>query len=99
MFVLSDSFGKAVEEGLHRRRIGIGHEQGESVISAWLHGRENIGEGEAPIAEPWRTLPALPPDMTDAALLADARLVLEEKTKALLFMRTLNFFQKRQSPF
>ena len=99
MFVISDGFGKAVEEGLHRRRIGIGHQQCESVIGAWLHGREDIGEGEALIAEPRRTLPALPPDMTDAALLADARLVLEEQAKALLFMRTLNFFQKRRSPF
>ena len=99
MFVISDGFGKAVEEGLHRRRIGIGHHQRESVVRAWLHGREDIGEGEAPIAEPRRTLAALPPDMADAALLADARLVLEEQAKALAFMRILNFFQKRRSPF
>jgi hypothetical protein len=84
---------------LHRRRIGIGHHQRESIVSAWLHGGEDIGEGEALIAEPRRALPALPPDMTDAALLADARLVLEEEAKALIFVRILNFFQKRRSPF
>ena len=99
MFVISDGFGKAVEEGLHRRRIGIGHHQRESVISAWLNGSEDIGEGEAPVAEPRRPLAALPPDMTNAALLADARLVLKEQAKALVFVRILNFFQKRRSPF
>ena len=99
MFVISDGFRKAVEEGLHSRRIGIGHHQRESIISARLNGSEDIGEGEAPIAEPWRPLAALPPYMANAALLADARLVLEEQAKALIFVRTLNFFQKRRSPF
>ena len=99
VFILSDGFGEAVEEGLHRRRIGIGHRQRESMIGAWLNGGEDIGEGEAPVAKPRRALAAPPPDMTNAALLADARLVLEEQAKALIFVRTLNFFQKRRSPF
>lgn len=86
MFVLSDGFGKAVEEGLHRRRIGIGHHKREGVVRARLHGGEDIGEGEAPVAEPRRPLAAPPPDMADAAFLADARLVLEEQTQALVFM-------------
>jgi hypothetical protein len=71
---------------LHRLRIGIGHDQCEGVVRARLHGREDIGEGEAPVAKPRRTLAAPPPDMTDATLLADARLVLEEQTNALAFM-------------
>ena len=84
---------------MHRRRIGIGHHQRESIVRAWLHGCEDIGEGEAPIAEPRRTLAALPPDMANAALLADARLVLEEQAKALAFMTSTDGFQQRRSPF
>ena len=99
MLILSKRLGKAVEEGLHRRRIGIGHHQRESVVRAWLHGCEDVGEGEAPIAEPRRTLPALPPDMTNATLLTDARLVLEEQAKAFAFMMSTDGFQQRRSPF
>ena len=99
MFIRSDGFGKAVEEGLHRDRIGIGHHQSKSIISARLHGGEDIGESEAPVAKPRRPLAALPPDMADAALLADARLVLEEQAQALILVRTLNVFQERRSPF
>ena len=45
MFVFSDSFRKAVEKGLHRRRIGIGHRQREGIVGARLNGGEDIGEG------------------------------------------------------
>ncbi len=79
MVVLGERLGKAVEEGLHRRRIDIGHHERESIVRTWLHGCEDVGEGEALIAEPRRALSALPPDMTNAALLTDARLVLEEQ--------------------
>ena len=99
MLILSKRLGKAVEEGLHRRRIGIGHHQCETIVRAWLHGCEDIGKGEAPIAEPRRTLPALPPDMTNATLLTDARLVLEEQAKAFAFMMSTDGFQQRRSPF
>jgi hypothetical protein len=86
MLVIRDGFGKAVQKGLHCRRIGIGHHQRKGVICAGLYGSEDIGEGEALVAEPRRSLAALPPDMADAALLADARLVLEEQAQALVFM-------------
>jgi hypothetical protein len=99
MFVLRKGFCKAVEEGLHRRRIGIGHDEREGVVRARLHGGEDIGEGEALVANPQRALAALPPNVADAALLADARLVLEEQAEALIFMRILKIFQKRRSPF
>ncbi len=56
MFVLSDGFGEAVQEGLHRHRIGVGHHQRKSVVRARLHGGENIGEGEAPVAKSRRPL-------------------------------------------
>ncbi len=99
MVILGEGFGKAVEEGLHRRRIGIGHHQRKRVVGAWLHGREDIGEGEALIAKPRRTLAALPPDMADAPLLADARLVLEEQAKTLVLMPYTDGLQERRSPF
>jgi hypothetical protein len=86
VLVLGNGFGEAVEEGLHRRRIRIGHHQREGVVRARLHGSEDVGEGETLVAKPRRTLPALPPDVTDAPLLADARLVLEEQPQALVFM-------------
>lgn len=96
MVILGEGFGKAVEEGLHRRRIGIGHHQCESIVSAWLHGREEIGEGEALIAKPWRALAALPPDMADAAFLADACLILKKQAKALAFMTYTDGLQQRR---
>jgi hypothetical protein len=37
--------------------------------------------------------------MTNAALLADARFVLQEQAKALAFMTKADCFQKRRSPF
>jgi hypothetical protein len=74
MFVSGNGFGEAVQERLHRRRTGIGHQQCEGVVSARLNGGEDIREGEPLIAKPRRALAALPPDMADAALLADARI-------------------------
>jgi len=84
---------------LHRRRIGIGQHQREGVVRARLHGGEDIGGGEAFIAKPWRALAALPPDMADAPLLADARLVLEEQADALAFMTCTDGSQQRRGSF
>jgi hypothetical protein len=86
MFVLSQRFGKAVKEGLHRRCIGVRHDEREGVISARLHGGEDIGEGKALIAKARRALAPLPPDVADASLLPDPGFVLEEHAKALVFV-------------
>jgi hypothetical protein len=51
------------------------------------------------IEEARRPLAALPPDVADASLLADSRLVLEIEAQALVSMRTLNFFQGSQGSF
>jgi hypothetical protein len=99
MFVISDGFRKAVEEDLHRRRIRIGHHEREGVVCARLYGREDIGEGETPVAEPLRALAALPPDMADAALLTDARLVLEEQAETLAFMTYTDGSQQHWGSF
>ena len=42
---------------------------------------------------------ALPPDMTDAALLADARFVLEEQAQALAFMTYTDVSKKHGGSF
>jgi hypothetical protein len=93
MLVIGDGFCEAAKEGLHRRRIGVGQHQREGMTGARFDGSEDISEGEALIAKPGRALAALPPDMADAALLADTRLVLKEQPEALVFMRMLNVFQ------
>jgi hypothetical protein len=69
------------------------------MTGARFDGSEDISEGEALIAKPGRALAALPPDMADAALLADTRLVLKEQPEALVFMRMLNVFQQRRGSF
>ena len=99
MFVISDGFRKAVEEDLHRRRIGIGHHQREGVAGARLDGGEDVGEGEAPVAKSRRPLAALAPDMTDPAFLADARFVLEEQAQALAFMTYADCSQQHWGSF
>jgi hypothetical protein len=90
MFVLSQRSGKAAEESLHRRRIGVRHDERERVIGARFDGGEDIGEGEALIAKARRPLAPFPPD---------AGLVLEKQPQALVFIRTLNFLEKRRSSF
>ena len=84
---------------MHCWRIGIGHDESEGVISPRLDGRENIGVGEALVAEPRRSLAPLPPDVADTAFLANPRLVLEKQAYALIFMRTLKIFQQRRGSF
>jgi hypothetical protein len=99
MVLLGKRFGEAIKKHLHRCRIGIRQHKCEGMISARLNGSEDVGKGEAFIAQARRALAPLPPDVADAALLADARLVLEEQAKALVFMRMLNFFEKHRSSF
>jgi hypothetical protein len=99
MFVSGEGFGETVQERLHRRRIGIGHHEREGIIGAWLDGGEDVGEGKPLVAQPWRALAPLPPNMTDAAFLADPGLVLKEQANALVFMRTLKFFEQRRGSF
>ena len=80
--VFADGGGEAVEELLHRLGVGVRHDEGEAVVGAGLDGREDVGEGEALVAQPRRALTAPPPDVDRAPLLADARLVLEEQANA-----------------
>ena len=91
MFVPTNCRSEVVEELLHRLGVGVGQNEGETVVGAGLDASKDVGEREALVAEPGWALASLPPDMTGPSLLADPRLVLEEQADALIFMCTLNF--------
>jgi hypothetical protein len=80
-----------VEELLHRLGVGVGQDEGETVVGARLDASKDVGERGALVAEARWTLAALPPDMAGPTLLADPCLVLEEQADALVFIGTLNF--------
>jgi hypothetical protein len=88
-----------IEELLHRLGVGVWQYQREGIVGAGLHRREDVGEGEALIAQAWGALPSLPPDAAYATFLTDARLVLEKQAQALVFMRTLKLFQELRGSF
>ena len=99
MLVLCDRRREAIEEFLHRLGIDVWQDERESVVGAGLDGCEDVGERKALVAQARWTLAALPPDVADAALLADARLILEEQPNPLVFMRTLKFSQDLRGSF
>jgi hypothetical protein len=76
---------------MHRLGVGVGQDEGETVVGAGLDASKDVGEREALVAEARWTLAALPPDMAGPTLLADPCLVLEEQADALVFIGTLNF--------
>jgi hypothetical protein len=86
VLIVGDGGSEAVEELLHRLGVGIKHDEGKAVVGAGLNASKDVGECEALVAEPRWALAALPPDMAGPTLLADARLVLEEQSDALVFM-------------
>jgi hypothetical protein len=92
VLVLPDRRSEAVEELLHRLGVGVGQDEGETVVGPGLHASEDIREREALVAEARGSLATLPPDVTGPALLADPRFVLEEQADAFVFMRILKFF-------
>ena len=81
--VLGQRLREAIEELLHRGRVGFGQHQRERLVSADLGGGEQVGEREALVSETRRALAARPPDVADAALLADPGLILEPDRGAL----------------
>ena len=70
----------------------IGHDQRERVVCPGFNGGEDIGESEALVAKPGRALPPLPPDVADAAFLADPRFVLEKQAGCAYFYAYAELF-------
>ena len=99
VLVICDRLGESIEKRLHARAVRIGQDQRESVVGAGLDRGVDVGVDIALIEQARRSLAALPPDVADAPLLPDARLVLEIQAQALVFMRTLNFFQDSPGSF
>jgi hypothetical protein len=81
------------------RPVGVGQDQRERVVGAGLDGGVDVGVDIALIEQARRSLAALPPDVADAPLLPDARLVPEIEAQALVFKRMLNFFQGSPGSF
>jgi hypothetical protein len=82
---------ETVEKQLHGLGVHVRQHEREGIVRPRLDRREDVGEREALVGETGRALAALPPDMTRAALLSNARLVLEEQADTLSFVRRLNF--------
>jgi hypothetical protein len=99
VLVIADGRSEAVEKHLHRLGIHVRHDEREGVVGSRLDGCEDVGEREALVAEPRRTLASLPPDVARAPLLPDAGLVLEEEADALVSMRTLYFSEQCRGSF
>jgi hypothetical protein len=93
VLVISDRLGESVEKRLHSRAVRVRQNERERVVRAGLDGRVDVGVHIALIEQARRSLAALPPDVAHTPLLPDARLVLEIQAQALIFVRTLNFFQ------
>ena len=92
MLALADGFRELVEECLHAGGICVGEDQRESVVGAGLDRGIDVGGYVALVAQARWALATLPPDVTDASLLSDARFVLEIQAQPLIFVRTLNYF-------
>jgi hypothetical protein len=83
VLVVLDRLGELVEVDLHGVRRDFGQHEREGIVGTGLDGAVDVGERVALIALARRALAARVPAMADAALLADARLVLKEETYAL----------------
>ncbi len=90
--------GKAVEIDLHGVRRNLGQDQSEGVIAAGLYGSIEIGEGVALIAPARRALAFCEPAVADAALLANARLILKKQADFLARMGLAHLFQAFLEP-
>ncbi len=99
MLILGDCRREAIKKDLHSFCVHVRHDEREAIVGAGLDGCEDASEREAFIADTRRTFAALPPDVAGAALLADARLVLEKQPDALIFARMLNASQQSRGSF
>ena len=99
MLVGGHRLDECVEEDLHSRGRHLGQDQRERLIRARADSAKQIGKGEAVVGEAGWALSARIPAMADAALLADACLILEPHRNALAFMCIGNLFQNARGSF
>ncbi len=75
--------GQLGEEDVHGRGRDLGQDQRDALAALGTDRAEQVGGGEALLAHTARADPLLVPDMGDAALLADPRLVHEPQLDPL----------------
>ena len=92
MIVGAECFGECLEKDAHSLGIRVRQNEREGIVGARLDRCVNVGGNIALIAQARRALTPLPPDMANAAFLADARFVLKIQAQTLVFMRVLKFF-------
>lgn len=90
--------GEAVQEQAHGGGGDGRHDQREVGAAGRADGGVEVDRGEALVAQPGGTLPALPPAMRGAALLADARFVLEPELEAPPRVRGRRSLQRFAQP-
>lgn len=78
VFVFCDRRRETIKKLLHCSGIDLWHHKGEGIVRKRLYRREQIGEGKALISQTRRPLAPDVPAAADAALLPDARFVLEK---------------------
>ncbi|MFO7857256.1 MAG: hypothetical protein R6V44_18945, partial [Paracoccaceae bacterium] len=98
VLVLGDGVGEGVEEDLHGLRPDLGQDEAEGGLAVGAGGTEDAGPFEAPVLSAGRTPPAGPPATAQAALPADARLVVEPQGDPLGGMRFGRRRQGRAAP-
>ena len=99
MLVLAQGFGEVFQEAIHRLGRDRRQDQRKGRSGGGLGSGEDIGPVEPLIAQPGRALSFQPPAMTEAPLLADARLVLKEQADPLGRMGRGDFLQTVAEPF
>lgn len=98
MLIATNRLGELVEEDLHVVGVGVGQHEREAIIATGLYGAVEIGEGVALVGATRRALAACIPAMADTALLADARLILEDEPQPLARMCIGNRLQPVREP-
>jgi hypothetical protein len=99
MLVICDGRGERFEECLHACAVRVRQYEREGVVGARLDGGVDVGRDIALIEQARRPLAALPPDVADAPLLSDARLVLKIQAKPLALMCIGNLSERAQGSF
>lgn len=98
MLIGREGVSEGAEKEVHRRGRDFGQNEGEGLIGRGPDDGEDVGKGEALVAEAGRALALGPPAMRDAALLAQPRFVLEPEREALVGMGAGDRVYRRSEP-
>jgi hypothetical protein len=97
MHTWRDGLSEFSKEEVHRGGIEPGHHQGDTGVACRAHGPDDPSRLVADIAQPARSMAALPPDIASPPLLSDPRLVLAPDFKPLGFWMSPRDFRQAGS--